>query len=273
MKYRKKPIIIDAFEWTGDAVAMDKFLCGDNDDREYHGDVMMVVTLEGDMEAHLGDMIIRGVKGEFYPCKPDIFALTYDTLDPNAGQRGYSDAEIIDTLKKMFGQTYKGEGVPESSPNTSSHTCQYCDGPLDATNPVGIYECPACLKRFPNTRTVAELEAQCNTSSPVLVVDRESKIVNRVLSAHVCGNHGFGEGADDRCEACDQEKAVREAKAATGVLGQKKVCGHGSPDGGYACTREYGHALAHCVGDPEHPSATWPNNSDFVPVGDKGVGS
>jgi hypothetical protein len=41
---------------------------------------LVVVTLEGDMTATVGDYIIRGVKGEFYPCREDIFKLTYETV-------------------------------------------------------------------------------------------------------------------------------------------------------------------------------------------------
>jgi hypothetical protein len=45
------------------------------------GAVMRIPTLEGQMEARVGDYIIKGVKGEFYPCKPDIFAATYEPAE------------------------------------------------------------------------------------------------------------------------------------------------------------------------------------------------
>lgn len=48
--------------------------------RDLHGAHMIVPTLEGEMIARPGDWIIRGVKGEFYPCKPDIFAATYEAV-------------------------------------------------------------------------------------------------------------------------------------------------------------------------------------------------
>lgn len=75
-KYRKKPVVIEAIEWTGsNAVSVIDFT---NNQARQEGPVLIIPTLEGDHEASLGDMIIKGVKGEFYPCKPDIFAATYD---------------------------------------------------------------------------------------------------------------------------------------------------------------------------------------------------
>jgi len=78
-KYRKKPVVIDAVIWDGSAVKMEAFLhtdwgiANDKDD-------LVIFTLEGDMFASIGDYIIKGVQGEFYPCKPDIFALTYEEV-------------------------------------------------------------------------------------------------------------------------------------------------------------------------------------------------
>lgn len=77
-QYRKKPVIIEAIQWTGenliDAMAfMPK--CGSARDG-----TLTIETLEGNMAASPNDWIIRGVKGEFYPCKPDIFEATYDAV-------------------------------------------------------------------------------------------------------------------------------------------------------------------------------------------------
>lgn len=80
MKYRKKPVVIDAIQWTGDnEPEIMKFTNGiaiadDNPSPDY----LTIPTKEGNMKADLGDWIIKGVKGEFYPCKPDIFEATYD---------------------------------------------------------------------------------------------------------------------------------------------------------------------------------------------------
>jgi len=83
-KFRKKPVVIDAMQWDGtEASAADiMHWCGQ---RLVCGNGMMIIhTLEGDMRASRGDWIIRGVKGEFYPCKPDIFDATYESLEDTA---------------------------------------------------------------------------------------------------------------------------------------------------------------------------------------------
>ncbi len=92
MIFVKKPVQIAAVQWTGNNLyTVMKFMgtVGDlesNIDRDKFHDYENIVkerglkikTLEGDMSANIGDWIIRGVKGEFYPCKPDIFEETYD---------------------------------------------------------------------------------------------------------------------------------------------------------------------------------------------------
>ena len=89
MKYRKKPVVIEAMKYTGknfteclcwtSNVSMESAL-GLND---IPGMPLFIHTLEGDMEANIGDYIIKGVKGEFYPCKPDIFEATYEKEPSN----------------------------------------------------------------------------------------------------------------------------------------------------------------------------------------------
>ena len=81
-KYRKKPVLIEAIEWCGDNFCeVDDFL--DNQKHEtYPKDGKVIIkTLEGDMVASLGDYIIEGINGEFYPCKPDIFHKTYEKAE------------------------------------------------------------------------------------------------------------------------------------------------------------------------------------------------
>ena len=82
--YRKKPVVVEAVQWTGENHAeMCEFI--DPEAFEIIPRIGLVIhTLEGDHHASLGDYIIRGVNGEFYPCKPDIFAKTYEsaTLTP-----------------------------------------------------------------------------------------------------------------------------------------------------------------------------------------------
>lgn len=86
MKYRKKPVVIEAFQlgidyipdWFMDKVSENKITL--------HGDAFEktnadIETLEGWMHASYGDYIIRGVKGEIYACKPDVFDMTYDVVE------------------------------------------------------------------------------------------------------------------------------------------------------------------------------------------------
>jgi len=90
-KYRKKPVVIDAVEWTGgNHREMWDFLTGKVDepinstDDNFYLDFnkveggLIIRTLEGEHIANIGDYIIKGIKGEFYPCKPDVFDMTYE---------------------------------------------------------------------------------------------------------------------------------------------------------------------------------------------------
>lgn len=80
MKYRKRPVEIEAVQWTSRNVAeMAKFMGGEL--RVNHLHELIIETLEGDMRASPYDWIIRGVRGEYYPCKPEIFAETYEVVD------------------------------------------------------------------------------------------------------------------------------------------------------------------------------------------------
>lgn len=77
-KYKKKPVTIEAIQWTGKNLSeIDNFMGGTVENK---GATLVIYTLEGDMEASIGDYIIKGVNGEFYPCKPDIFAKTYEEV-------------------------------------------------------------------------------------------------------------------------------------------------------------------------------------------------
>lgn len=85
MKFRKKPVIVEATEFTGhNSTEIEAWFIG-HDSREKFGvedggAIVLIHTLEGTMRADAGDWIIRGVKGEFYPCKPDIFEATYEPV-------------------------------------------------------------------------------------------------------------------------------------------------------------------------------------------------
>ena len=86
MKFRKKPVVIEAVEetefrnadtripsWYWKAFAEGKL--------DFKPDHTVIHTLEGPMRCEFGDWIIRGVKGELYPCKPDIFVMTYEPVE------------------------------------------------------------------------------------------------------------------------------------------------------------------------------------------------
>jgi len=78
-KYRKKPVIIDAVRWTGHNFGALTDLM--HNVYGINGQKVTIQTLEGVMTADIGDWIIKGIKGEYYPCKPDIFEATYELVD------------------------------------------------------------------------------------------------------------------------------------------------------------------------------------------------
>jgi hypothetical protein len=77
MKYRKKPVVIEAIKFDGTLCSLESFAIPEVS-QELGSNAAQIPTLEGVMTAEKGDWIIKGVKGEFYPCKPDIFAATYE---------------------------------------------------------------------------------------------------------------------------------------------------------------------------------------------------
>ncbi len=82
--YRKKPVVIEAFHYTGIRTdELDAFLAEATWEFD-PGEGVKIATLEGVMLAQPFDWIIRGVKGEFYPCKPDIFEATYEPVGVGA---------------------------------------------------------------------------------------------------------------------------------------------------------------------------------------------
>ena len=77
-KYRKKPVVIEAFKYQTDEVP--EWWRELNVKINVDTGSAFIPTLEGTMEAKVGDYIIQGVAGELYPCKPDIFELTYEEV-------------------------------------------------------------------------------------------------------------------------------------------------------------------------------------------------
>jgi hypothetical protein len=96
MKYRKKPVVIEAIQWHGNNLQEIIDLIGLHPSakkwtwEEYEAVVseqgLKIFTLEGAMMANIGDYIIRGIKGEAYPCKPDIFMATYEPVVAREGE-------------------------------------------------------------------------------------------------------------------------------------------------------------------------------------------
>lgn len=82
-KYRKKPVVIEAVQYTGDNMKEIMTFAANSAreiEEDFLGEHITIKTLEGDMKAEKNDYIIKGVKGEFYPCKPDIFKQTYEEV-------------------------------------------------------------------------------------------------------------------------------------------------------------------------------------------------
>ncbi len=86
MKFRKKPVEIEAWQFNGEnGLHWPNWI--HNYDRDgkvvfwSNENILTIPTLEGQMFASKGDWIIKGIKGEIYPCKPDIFDMTYEKID------------------------------------------------------------------------------------------------------------------------------------------------------------------------------------------------
>jgi len=129
MKYRKKPIVVEAMQLppSGDD-APDELLTflhemGERWHSERDGH-LVIYTLEGKMLASPGDWIIKGVEGEYYPCKPDIFAASYDKAwEETMTKERWTDLEEDQELK-----------LTEEEINDGWHFCPEWDGLLVNSN-------------------------------------------------------------------------------------------------------------------------------------------
>jgi hypothetical protein len=109
-KYRKKPVVIKAVQWHGDfntlvirypAVTLHRRCEYCRKEMRHHG---WIDTLEGGHIVCPGDWIITGVKGEHYPCKPDIFAKLYDPVDEDKGPEGKPTPDANEIIKEYLRQ-------------------------------------------------------------------------------------------------------------------------------------------------------------------------
>jgi len=131
--FRKKPVTIQAVIWTGTGFSTSKvqeFMDQDVrvrvNSKDHKLDKLMIPTLEGEMEASIGDYIIRGVEGEFYPCKPGIFQKSYECVDPLPGRVAIACDHEYD--RYLPGVTYNTTGT----------------GPSEKLIPAGFSVCHKC---------------------------------------------------------------------------------------------------------------------------------
>lgn len=145
MKFRKKPVVIDAWNYEGDYVFDTWKDLPDWIREAYEKGILIPIggkegitikTLEGDHRADIGDWVIKGVKGELYPCKPDIFKQTYE-IEPKSDYLFFSKEEslknlegIKDSLEKRY---FKIIGVPIDQDANKGAIDKYVDNELNKT--------------------------------------------------------------------------------------------------------------------------------------------
>jgi hypothetical protein len=112
MRYRKKPVVIEAVQYDGNFRCLDifsindvgKFIIGYEDDGSPY---LIIPTLEGGHKCSKGDYVIRGIKGEYYPCKPDIFEMTYERDEPMIIQAPIKNYDAWDEVIDQIGGSNK----------------------------------------------------------------------------------------------------------------------------------------------------------------------
>lgn len=182
--YRKKPVVIEAMQFTLDTADEIRLWAKENDiliGWQAKTLQLIIPTLEGDLFASLDDWIIRGVQGEFYPCKPDIFAATYEpagndlTVDQARTQdlerRGLHGAVVrSDGLRAVveLGHVQDFEKLLDGSPTPRRQVkfCSRCSAEVAsicsacATSPSGrVWSCEGCGAKFSSeTNVVAHAE-------------------------------------------------------------------------------------------------------------------
>ena len=104
-KFVKKPVVIEAVEYNGANKEEIEAFVGKKLDTIYtelkEPLELKIPTLEGDMKASKGDYIIKGIKGEFYPCKPDIFKSTYNVVEDNNGILSEGEKRVRTTFNVL----------------------------------------------------------------------------------------------------------------------------------------------------------------------------
>lgn len=147
-KYRKKPVVVEAIQWTGSNLEEVRNFVGSDLIEDYVElfDIkrelkkmlvsIAIDTLEGTMRVDYGDYIIKGIKGEFYPCELDIFKQTYD--------------EVIDDNKKQK-ETYLSKYLKENNCSYEEFVKdqEMYDGfcPVTLESPCPRMDCMECWNR------------------------------------------------------------------------------------------------------------------------------
>ena len=117
-KFVKKPVVIEAIQYDGANITeIETFVRGKLPTimTSDLGAQLVISTLEGDMKVTKGDYVIKGIKGEFYPCKPDIFKSTYNVIEDNNGilsegekrvrtNFNVSSLKIVDETKQLMAE-------------------------------------------------------------------------------------------------------------------------------------------------------------------------
>ncbi|WP_319583904.1 hypothetical protein [uncultured Pseudodesulfovibrio sp.] len=111
-RFQKKPVVIEAVIWDGNADTANTFIgekYGSDWSYEAGSQRIIIPTLEGDHIGNIGDFIIKGVKGEFYPCKPDVFEATYEAPGRDLSKRDEllsAACPLMESLDRMSPYTY-----------------------------------------------------------------------------------------------------------------------------------------------------------------------
>lgn len=140
-KFTKKPVTIEAIQWkqtnvqeienfAGDAAKFETKVNDNGTGSSSSCTVLTIHTLEGDMRADFGDYIIKGVKGEFYPCKPDIFEQIYTPASDNA--EGMTFGAAIEALKQgkfVARKGWNGKGMYLWLMPATSVKAEWCKEP------------------------------------------------------------------------------------------------------------------------------------------------
>lgn len=105
MKYTKKPVTIEAVKWNGEDINEPSIWFAkamDDGSVRIEGNCVKIKTLEGEMTASPGDYIIKGIKGELYPCKPDIFEASYSEGNISDMSDGFHTFKEYETFRMLY---------------------------------------------------------------------------------------------------------------------------------------------------------------------------